>query len=157
VRSWQHGYRGLLPDSYLDALDVTARAFMWRRELSDPGGRPPLWLADTDGDVVGFAGWGPARDSDLGPRTAELYVCYVEPERWGQGIGTQLLGAVLASLGDQVDDMVMWVLADNTVARRFYEHRGAASDGTRRTVERGGIPVDDVRYRMPVRVRATGT
>jgi GNAT superfamily N-acetyltransferase len=40
--------------------------------------------------VVGFVSVGPSRDSDA---SGELFAIYVDPDRWGAGVGTELIAA----------------------------------------------------------------
>ncbi|MCZ9346526.1 GNAT family N-acetyltransferase, partial [Streptomyces sp. TRM76130] len=42
--------------------------------------------------------------------------------------------------------MLLWVLRDNTRARRFYERAGFRADGGAGVFEVDGIPVPEVRY-----------
>jgi hypothetical protein len=53
VRSWQAAYRGLLPQDYLDGLDLTLdkREAYWREAIIQGG--PGLLVAEVDGAVVG--------------------------------------------------------------------------------------------------------
>jgi ribosomal protein S18 acetylase RimI-like enzyme len=53
---------------------------------------------------------------------AELAILVVLPELRGQGVGSMLLDAVEAKLGE---DMLIGVITTNTEAMRLYERRGA--------------------------------
>jgi GNAT superfamily N-acetyltransferase len=60
----------------------------------------------------------------------ELYALYVTPAWWSTGTGRALMGQVLTSLeAEGYMRVVLWVLADNARARRFYERAGFAADG----------------------------
>lgn len=60
----------------------------------------------------------------------ELYALYVTPDWWSAGAGRALMGRVLTALEtDGYRRVVLWVLADNGRARRFYERAGFAPDG----------------------------
>lgn len=149
VRSWQVAYRGLLPDAYLDALDPAARAKRYTFGRTGPG-RPVTTVAVADGVIRGFATAGPCRDDDA--RSAgELYAIYVHPDWWGSGTGRALIGAArgrLESLGYQ--QAVLWVLAGNERAQRFYRKDGWSGDGSARRDEVQGIVLDELRYRRPL-------
>jgi ribosomal protein S18 acetylase RimI-like enzyme len=77
----------------------------------------------------------PAPPADITPAghagdTGELYALYVAPAWWSAGAGRALMGSVLAALGEaRYLRAVLWVLADNVRARRFYERAGFAADG----------------------------
>jgi hypothetical protein len=63
VRAWQIGYRGLMPDAVLDAIDPAARAARWRDTLTDlPPGNVVYVAADGD-RIIGFVRAGRARRS----------------------------------------------------------------------------------------------
>jgi len=103
-----------------------------------------VWVAEDDGAVVGFVGWGDSRDaSDEG----ELYAIYVLPEAWGSGAGPALMAAARAELEAAYATSILWVLEDNPRARRFYERAGWAPDGVRKAEERFGVRAPEVRYR----------
>lgn len=145
VLAWQAAYRGLMPQSYLDGLDVEQRAEYWRRGLSRSHERDPILVVEADGEVVAFAAIGPASDTEAAE--GELYAINVRPEYWGQGVGDALLHHVhnaLAGLGHQT--AMLWVLPGNQRARRFYERRGWQADGTERTAAVFEVTVPEVRY-----------
>ena len=66
VRSWQHAYRGLIGDAYLDALSVERRRDIWSRILAETD-LPRTGASVLQGglDVIGFIHVAPARDADL--------------------------------------------------------------------------------------------
>jgi GNAT superfamily N-acetyltransferase len=79
-----------------------------------------------------------ARDAPGGPLTAdglaglvgELYALYVAPAWWSTGTGRALMEHVLTALrADGYPRAVLWVLADNARARRFYGRAGFTPDG----------------------------
>ena len=146
VRSWQIGYRGLIPDHYLDGMRADERAARYTFGHDDPE-LPMTQLAVGGDTIVGFVTTGPARDADCAGR-GEVLALYVDPESWGRGIGHRLMTearAVLAGRG--FTEAVLWVLAGNQRAGRFYRSDGWVSDGTVRTDDGRGVPLTEVRYR----------
>lgn len=149
VRSWQQGYRGLLPDELLDSLDVSQRTEQWQESLSrsDLPRRGTLVADDATG-VVGFANLTPERDGDETAGVGEVRAFYVDPERWGHGVGRALLTAAedtLAQAGYR--RAVLWVLDTNTAARSFYARLGWILDGGEKDDIFGDTRVREVRYR----------
>ena len=145
VDGWQQGYAGLLPQAYLDALDVDARLRGWLGVLETSDVRP--LVAEAAGRVVGFASFGPSRDDDADPaRIGEVYAIYVDPGHWRLGIGHALLDATINRFGD-VDACTLWVLTGNISARSFYAAHGFQPDGAAKTESRRGVVLDEVRYR----------
>jgi GNAT superfamily N-acetyltransferase len=159
IRAWQAAYRGMMPDDFLDGLDVSRRERGWRRMLAaEPPGYGVL-VPVLDGRVVGFAWTGPEREDEDGlgaggsaepGRDGELWAINLHPDVWGRGVGSALLRAAHATLTERGHgDAVLWVLPGNTRARRFYEHHGWVPDGTERSVDvASGVPVTELRYRV---------
>ncbi len=146
VRSWQDGYRGLLPDEYLDALRPEDRAK--RYTFGDPNPlKPATIVAIEAGGICGFATVGPSRDRD-DEGNGEVWGLYVDPDRWGNGIGRVLIEAARGRLAQQgYESASLWVLSGNRRAERFYMIDGWEPDGTRRVDQLGGLTVTENRYR----------
>jgi GNAT superfamily N-acetyltransferase len=146
VRAWQGAYRGIVPDAYLDGLDVAARARRYTFDAEGPGGRES-WIV-TDGDaVLGIVAFGPCRDDDAAS-LGEVEALYVLPGRWRSGIGSALMATAERRLVDRgYQEAVLWVLADNERGRHFYQATGWRPDGAVKSLEIGGRPLDEVRYR----------
>ena len=149
VRSWQVGYRGLLPDEYLDSLRPHERAARYDLGATGPG-LPSTIVAVADGSVRGFATTGAARDPDVAG-AGEVLALYVDPPAWGSGVGRRLMAEARARLGARGHRRaVLWVMVGNVRAQRFYDRDRWAPDGLRRTDEVWGTAVDEVRYRRPL-------
>lgn len=146
VASWRAAYAGIMPDAYLAALDVDAKADAWAGGLSreDARGRRTIVCERPDGEIVGYATVG----ADLeDPGMGLLYLMYVSPACWGEGVGRTLMqGAseALAELG--YDRAVLWVLEANARARRFYEAAGWRADGREQYNDYGEARLKAVRY-----------
>jgi ribosomal protein S18 acetylase RimI-like enzyme len=146
VRSWQAAYRGLLPDHYLDHLRPEERAARYTFGSDDPA-LPRTLVATEDGVILGFATTGPAPDADSASR-GQLFALYADPEAWNLGIGRSLVAAARAQmLAAGFTDAVLWVMAGNARAQRFYVIDGWTDDDHRRTERVWGIDVDELRYR----------
>nr|WP_205614368.1 GNAT family N-acetyltransferase [Streptomyces dangxiongensis] len=145
VRGWRHAYRGLMPGSYLDGLDAAADAERRRARFAEGDGSVANLVAERDGRVLGWAAYGPYRDGDAPVRDAELYALYVDPAHLGGGIGRTLLAASVERCA-ACPRMLLWVLRDNTSARRFYERAGFRPDGAEEPFEVEGTAVPEVRY-----------
>lgn len=145
VRSWQIAYRGLLPDEYLDGLRPENRAKTYDFTHIDP--LKPRTIVAADGtEIFGFATTMPSRDADLADH-GELCALYVDPDRWGCGIGRELIAAARGQLLEAgLLKALLWVLDGNVRATRFYEADGWFTDGYRRTETMLGVTVNDIRY-----------
>jgi GNAT superfamily N-acetyltransferase len=147
VRTWQAAYRGLVPQPYLDAMSPAAEAD--RRRPSFP--RPGEHVAEAGGRVVGWAAIGPYRDEHGDaptPGCGEVGAIYVLPDWQGRGVGRALMGYALDDLRRQrLVPVLLWVLAGNAQACRFYERAGFRPDGATHDYEIGGVTLPEVRYR----------
>ena len=157
--SWFAAYTGIIDRALIDRATATGGRALeppsYRRTLVAVGGNDSAVIGyaafgpertvvsaltsvtQAGGDVTP-RGTPPAPappDDDLTPAghagdTGELYALYVTPAWWSAGAGRALMGSVLAALGEaRYLRVVLWVLADNARARRFYERAGFATDG----------------------------
>jgi len=105
---------------------------------------PASFVAEIDGEVVGFVGVGASNDPDA---EGELHTIYVHPGHWGTGVGRELIEAGESRLRELgYGRVVLWVEAGNERAQRFYEAAGWAADGEQRTIQFAGQPLPVVRY-----------
>jgi len=125
VDSWRATYRGMMPDAYLDGMKVPDSTRMWMRVLGAASDAACTFVAEIDGEVVGFAAGITLAERKL-DFDAELTALYVLPSAQRAGIGRRLLTEVAASLGAAgAPNMLVWVLAQNRKARDFYARLGA--------------------------------
>ena len=143
VRAWQAGYRGLLPDAYLNSLRAEERAARYDFSGIDPA-RPATLVAVDAGAIRGFATTAAARE-DAG--CGELCALYVDPDCWSRGIGAALVRAARARLWQRgFRRAQLWLLAGNARGERFYRGDGWLPDGGLRRDTIWGIEVDEVRF-----------
>lgn len=132
VESWQHAYKGLVAQHYLDKLRPEGWIGVMR---ANPAAN---LIALADGRTVGAAYIAYARDEE---RTGygEIISLYLLPEATGKGYGRQLLLAALDKCRqDGMTAVCLWVLTQNTHARRFYERMGFRASGRNKTEAIGG-------------------
>lgn len=128
IAAWRVAYAHVVPRWFLDDPRFeSARFDGWRRKLVDdhrPDGWDPhdqVFSGLIAGRVVGFGHVGAALDEGA---DGELYGFYVHPDAWGTGLADALIERCHAALADRFDDALLWVLTDNSRARRFYERNG---------------------------------
>ncbi len=147
IDSWRSAYRGLFLDSVLDKLDYAARAQGFRKALTEHS--EETYLAEENGEVLGFLTVGDSRDEDVDRQEAgEIWGIYLAPVHWRKGIGhslCQYAEDLLRSRGRTV--ATLWVFKDNQQARRFYEAMGFQPDGASKTLHPAGAPLEAIRYR----------
>lgn len=150
VDSWQAAYLGIIPGEQLNALRVGEKTAAYARSLAqENGGKSRTLVVLSEGEIRGFAGVGPTRDPDDSPHfIGEIYTLYLAPVAWGRGLGFELFKAAQDHLRDKLfSAATVWVLRDNTRARRFYEMAGFARDRGARLTSVGPIALPELRYR----------
>lgn len=84
-------------------------------------------VAEDEGNVVGYAGLMTAGGQ------ADVLTIAVATIRWGQGIGSELIAALLAeAVRRGCTEIFLEVRADNSRAQRLYQRWGFAEIGIRR-------------------------
>lgn len=137
VETWRAAYDGLVPQEILDRMDIereTARRMEhWDDMHADA--RCHDLVAVADGEVVGWAMCGPARDADA-PATGEVYAIYAHASRWSRGVGNALLLELERRLiADGHTSAYLWRLVGNDRADHFYEAHGWHADGGEKAEE----------------------
>ena len=147
VLTWQAAYAGVVPDGYLAALSVDQREAYWRQEISL--GVQKIAIARLDDVVCGWVSYGPSRDGDSLPRTAEIWAIYVAPEYWSSGVGRQLWLHAQAHLTQEgFQSVSFWGLAVNKRAIDFYARAGLVPDHvSAREFALGGVTLREIRYK----------
>jgi ribosomal protein S18 acetylase RimI-like enzyme len=137
-------------------LSVSERELMWRERLTDakaPQHRRRVNVAVDRESMLGFIGAGPSRERDALPHSGEIYAIYVHPQHWSMGVGQALMSSTVAHLAEGgARDALLWVLATNARARRFYGLAGWAWDGRAKTRRLTDLPdfdseIEEVCYR----------
>ncbi len=147
VDSWKTTYRGIVPQRYLDEMEILPRAEFWRKHIEASDSR--VCVAETNGKVTGFISGGPLREplSDFdGESVGEIAAIYIVFEAQRRGCGramTQRLAEDL--LQDGLKSAVVWVLERNP-ACGFYARLGGELIG-RKTIAIGGTDLVEVAYR----------
>jgi len=144
VASWRDSYRGILPDTVIDRIDVGQRVATRRRILRDRSIYQLVAFDRTHGDIVGFCDAGASRrDPSFG---GEVYAIYLVPHAKRYGLGREMFDRVRDWLDARTNrSLIVWVLEDNHHARRFYEALGGRAK-MRLPSSVGGFPVIEVAY-----------
>jgi ribosomal protein S18 acetylase RimI-like enzyme len=162
IKGWRHAYAGIVSESVLNDLDsqLDQQVARTRARWSSPDPVPfsTLVAAAQDGPI-GFATFGPYRlngdpAGEVDHSAGEVLAIYVDPDHHGRGAGRALMDAAVADLQRAlISEVRLWVLEENSPARRFYERYGFVADGERhhfRVHPPDGEPVDlpEVRYTL---------
>ena len=150
VLGWRFAYQGLVPQGYLDSLNITEDTERMRGYLSQlPQNLPPsrsesvqgssdgekrsFMLAVRDDAVLGFCHFSaapnnadrPERATPGGEMVGRIHSLYVGPDALGQGIGHALMSQALSTYTAWGCERAnLWVLEGNSRAISFYERQG---------------------------------
>ena len=124
IDAWRATYRGMMPDAYLDAMNLSDSAAFWARILGAASALASVFVAADGDSLVGFAAANRRDPPKLG-FDAELSAIYLAAERKRMGVGRRLVAAVAADQRERgATGLVTWVIAKNQGARAFYEALG---------------------------------
>lgn len=140
--SWKYGYKGLIPQEYLDSIPKGR----WATRVDRPGFNALVMI---DGDrIFGTSGYGKSRCADL-KDFGEIISIYLLPEYIGKGYGRQLLKETVRELKESgFHDIYLWVLKGNYRARRFYEKYGFLLSDVYLNDNIGGRDLREIRYQL---------
>jgi GNAT superfamily N-acetyltransferase len=136
---WHETYDHLISKAALENVSPKRLAELWTH-WAQQGEDFTMVAALVEGEIVGFAGSGPARDRDA-PRNRELYFIYLLDRFHGTGIGQKLFDAVGSDA-----ELYLWVAEDNPRAHRFYTRNGFSLDGATHTEPFLGETLTEVRF-----------
>ena len=129
---WQQSYKGLLPDSFLQGRSIeSSREHFEKRRCEN------MAVAEVDGKIVGFCGWGDFRgDENMG----EIYAIYLLDEYKRRGIGSMMMDHAVQKLKEMGHGKVgLWVLKNNESAILFYEKVGFSYTGEDKQEDMGEV------------------
>ncbi len=137
---WHETYDHLISTAALENVSPKRLAELWTH-WAQQGPDFRMVAALSNGEIVGFAGSGPARDRDA-PRNRELYFIYLLSAFHSTGTGQKLFDAVVGA----EDSIYLWVAEDNPRAHRFYTRNGFTLDGATHTEPFLGETLTEVRF-----------
>jgi len=119
--AWRVAYDGIIPAKELTRI-ISRRGPRWWDRAIRRG--TAILVLEVAGAVCGYATVGPNRARNLAQK-GEVYEIYMKPEYQGVGLGTRLFLAARRELSRfGFDTVVVWALADNENACRFYKNAG---------------------------------
>jgi ribosomal protein S18 acetylase RimI-like enzyme len=150
VESWNVAYRGIMPDDVIARTDLAYRTRFWSERIADP--EWPVFLLEEEGECRAFCQMIATRDLDDDPkRVGHITSLHVLPQWRGRGYGGVLMEHVLREFRRRGFDVVtLWVLEENSSARRFYEKNQFHLDGGRRVYPATQVPEVRYRRRLPL-------
>jgi ribosomal protein S18 acetylase RimI-like enzyme len=146
VDTWRTTYPGIMPDEFLANLSYERSEQRWAASLCVEDSPTFVYVAEQDGKVVGFSSAGPVAHGNVQGFDGELYTIYLLKDQQQSGLGRQLVRAVAQRFAEEgKTSMMLWMAAENTPARRFYEKLGGIPVQTQVT-EFSGVPINEIAY-----------
>ena len=156
VLGWRFAYQGLVPQGYLDSLNVAEDTDRMRGHLSQlsqdappkssafglnsgDSGKRSFMLATRGDAVLGFCHFSaapnnadrPERATPGGAMNGRLHSLYIDPDILGESIGHTLMNHALSTFAAWgCERATLWVLEGNSRAISFYERQGWRCTGT---------------------------
>lgn len=138
-------YQGIMADEYLASMKVDEWTERRRKDLEDAGDHDVTYVAEVDGQIVGWARGGPERSDDK-EYAGELYAIYLLQTNQRKGIGRRLISTMAKHLIEEgMTSMLLWVLAENEGGRRFYEALGG-QPAREQYITTGGVQLLEIAY-----------
>ncbi|MEZ0326639.1 MAG: N-acetyltransferase family protein, partial [Fimbriimonas sp.] len=107
-----------LPRETIRALSAPDR---WQTAVYKGSVLNPVFVVETEGQVIGFSILRSSEDEGALPLTGELDAFYTHPHFWGQGAGTALMAETVSKAKElKFKRLTLWTEERNERARRFY-------------------------------------
>lgn len=122
--SWQFHYQDVLSPAYLSDVVPHERQALWKSRFDDPKPSQQVFVAELDGEIVGFACVYARENPQWG---AYLDNLHVRPAHQSRGIGQTLMTAVMrwCQAVDPEQGLCLLVNRNNVRAQTFYRRVGA--------------------------------
>lgn len=134
THSWRHAYTGIIPHDHLDIMIRRRNENWWHRSIRSGN---CLSVLEFDDKIVGYCSYGAARNHRIRKHKGEIYELYLEPTYQGLGFGEMMFEGCRNALDQRrLQGLMLWALADNTMALDFYWRRGGCPIA--QTVDRFG-------------------
>lgn len=128
--TWLHTYRGILPDSEIDSLNLELLTDQWIQNLSVANSRSGTLVITEGMTLIAYSRFYPSVDSDDDQaKVATIGSMYVDPDFQRRGVGRKLMRAVLRAAKEHgYAEATLHVLTANKRAQEFYENLGWEKD-----------------------------
>lgn len=120
ILSWRETYSGIIPDSFLNNMDIKSKVLLWQDILSNENKEKYNYILETEEwKIVGFISWWISRNKQLKYKW-ELYAIYVINDHQKQGQGHELIKKLIWDfIQNWINNMLVSVLKDNKT-KNFY-------------------------------------
>ena len=138
MRSWEVAYGNIIPSDFIRKRN-SARVEQFKQAITEENNT--YYAIQTDDKTVGYMRVvNVLNDDGSESEVSDLEQIYLHPDYYRQGIGTKAMGfAYSVALRFNKKAMIVWVLAENVAAIKFYENCGFVADGERKEREYGKV------------------
>ena len=138
MRSWEVAYGDIIPADFIQKRN-SVRVEQFKQAITEENNT--YYTIQTDGKTVGYMRVvNLLNDDGSESEVSDLEQIYLHPDYYRQGIGTQAMSfAYSLARSSRKTTMIVWVLAENTAAIKFYKKCGFVADGERKKREYGRI------------------
>jgi ribosomal protein S18 acetylase RimI-like enzyme len=144
VASWRIAYSEFMPPNQMAWISERRETGRAADLIRNPD--TPYLVAAIGDSIVGFLVYGPPGDQCDPTSTSQIYTFFVDPQRYRQGIGTQLLTMMESEIS--VPDITVWVMTQGVHGPCFYERSGFTREAeTERMFRLLDVDFPTVRYR----------
>lgn len=141
-QSYRVAFKGIIPDNILEDIfspEKRAEGLMKELEFGNPTN---VILFDRD-KPIGLLTYGRSKDDSVDDDTIEIWRIYLLPSYWGHSLGVELMNwGIYEIQAKGYKKVALWVLEENSRARKFYEKMGFIHDGTSRVINPGKELID---------------
>jgi L-amino acid N-acyltransferase YncA len=134
AQSWKSTYKGIVHDSYLDAINAEERAGWSENRIINSAEDVLVLVEQESNKIIGFAYIGKCREKNVAA-DGEIHAIYLYQEFQGKGGGKLLFSEAVARLKKKnYLSMMVSVLTENRSGCAFYEKLGGRYIGVDKVV-----------------------
>jgi len=121
--SWRTTYTGLIDERTFEKMTPEVMVAKWTRIITNYTKTSSFsFVAEVDGEVVGYVSCGPNRHTTQSQFEWELLALYLLKEHQSKGFGKALFCEAVNEMKRlHVKSMILYVLSSNMPSRKFYE------------------------------------
>ena len=139
-KSWKFAYNGIIPKDYLDSISGDK----WFPHFENKNMNSLVLIENNQ--FIGTSSYCKSRSKEFND-FGEIVSIYLLPEHMGKGYGKLLFEATLNELIKLgYKNVFLWVLEENTRARRFYEKQNFKLSDKFNYINIGGKNLKEVAY-----------
>ena len=148
LSSWQAAYKNIIPDDYLNSLSINEEIEKFTLGYTTYHDYS-YYCAFYKNSLIGIFVIGKSRDEDK-PTCGEICAIYLLPKFWNRGYGKTMMNYAINVLKTQgYNEIILWVLDENSRAKYFYENCSFTFDGTQKEIHIGK-PLLENRYVLKI-------